>query len=472
MLMAVGMIQSAEKWGIPEDGDVAVLTDENFDSFVKKHEWVFVKFYAPWCGHCKTMAPMYSELALEQKFAADGIPIAKLDGTIHKEKGKMASGYPTLKLFNRGFAIDFKGEREKKDILAFIQEKKNLKVEKINTLDEYEEIKNAKLAVVYFLESNNNEDFEQFRRFVLQYNKDIPMVITHNKEIQQAMGGKGAASMIVIRNFDDGHKLFNKDRPFKDEELQEHFKNERFAVVMEHSPESADKAYEDKKPTVYLFTDNPQDEALKLLRQIAPQYAKDFSFIYADANNSKLSRLLEFFGIKTNGHLRVSVTKGNKAAKYKINEINEANIVQLLEDIKANKARQYIKTDPIPSSNDQPVKTVVGASFNDEVIKKNKHVLIEIYTPWCGHCKRLEPIYHELAIQLSQYDDLVIAKMDGQSNEHPKVETKGYPTILFFAKGRKDKPVKYEGPHEIQKFVVFLNKEIGRVHKLSTSSEL
>ena len=73
---------------------------------------------------------------------------------------------------------------------------------------------------------------------------------------------------------------------------------------------------------------------------------------------------------------------------------------------------------------------------------------------------------------MSHYDDLVIAKMDGASNEHPKAEANGYPTILFFPKGRKDKPIKYEGAHEIQKFVVFLNKHIGRVHKLSTSSEL
>ncbi len=71
--------------------------------------------------------------------------------------------------------------------------------------------------------------------------------------------------------------------------------------------------------------------------------------------------------------------------------------------------------------------------------------LSKVYAPWCGHCKSLAPIYKKLAKRFSAVDNVVIAKMDGTENEHPDVEAKGYPTILFFPAGENKKPISFEG---------------------------
>ncbi|EFA84124.1 SNF2-related domain-containing protein [Heterostelium album PN500] len=107
---------------VAADGNVVVLSPDNFDTVVDGTKTVFVKFYAPWCGHCKKLAPDYEVIA--DTFAGSKqVVIAKLDCDVHKELcGKYdVSGYPTLKVFAKSKeAKDYNGMRSIEEIVTFV----------------------------------------------------------------------------------------------------------------------------------------------------------------------------------------------------------------------------------------------------------------------------------------------------------------------------------------------------------------
>ena len=104
-----------------------VLTDSNFDQIVNDPtKDVLVEFYAPWCGHCKTLAPKYEKVAAT--FAREsGVVIAKIDADKYKDIGGRygVSGFPTIKFFSKRSkdAADYNGGREEKDFIDFINDK-------------------------------------------------------------------------------------------------------------------------------------------------------------------------------------------------------------------------------------------------------------------------------------------------------------------------------------------------------------
>ncbi|KAL4603441.1 hypothetical protein ACB092_10G124400 [Castanea dentata] len=107
--------------------NVVVLTSDNFGEVVlDETKDVLVEFYAPWCGHCKNLAPTYEKVATAFKLEED-VVIANLDADKYKDLGEKygVSGFPTLKFFPKGNKAgeEYEGGRDLEDFVAFINEK-------------------------------------------------------------------------------------------------------------------------------------------------------------------------------------------------------------------------------------------------------------------------------------------------------------------------------------------------------------
>ncbi|GAB4835753.1 hypothetical protein Ancab_000663 [Ancistrocladus abbreviatus] len=110
-----------------EPSHVVILTPDNFDEIVlDKSKDVLVEFYAPWCGHCKALAPTYEKVATAFKLEED-VVIANVDADKYKDLAEKygVSGFPTLKFFPKGNkdGEEYEGGRDLDDFVGFLNEK-------------------------------------------------------------------------------------------------------------------------------------------------------------------------------------------------------------------------------------------------------------------------------------------------------------------------------------------------------------
>merc|ERR1711964_90214 len=139
------------------------------------------------------------------------------------------------------------------------------------------------------------------------------------------------------------------------------------------------------------------------------------------------------------------------ASEVQPSDLTVENIGTFADAVLAGTIAAHLKSEPIPESNDGPVAVVVGKQFDEIVKDPTKDVLVKFYAPWCGHCKKLAPVWDDLGEHFKPHPNVVIAKFDATANEADGVEVRGYPTLKWYPRDNKE-GVSYDGERDLESF--------------------
>jgi len=94
-------------------------------------------------------------------------------------------------------------------------------------------------------------------------------------------------------------------------------------------------------------------------------------------------------------------------------------------------------------------------NFDAVVLSAEHDVFVKFYAPWCGHCQRMEPAWHELGITEKQ---AVVARLDASNYRDlaTKYQVRGFPTLKLFKKSDKQNPVPYQGARDFAAMAQFI----------------
>jgi len=463
LILALAVLAHSEE--IKKDRGVLVLEKDNFKAAVTDNKHVLVEFYAPWCGHCKSLEPEYIKAAQKLVDINSDILLAKVDATEQSELAEehKIRGYPTLKFFRDGKPSDYNGGRTADEIVNWLLKKTGPAAKAIASVDEAKEFAAANNIVVLGLFKDLESEAAKQYLAAAQEIDDFRFGISADADVLKEYEVAGDAAVLLLKKFDDPKVAF--DGEIKSDAIVKFVKTESLPLVIEFNHESAQKIFGGEvKNHLLLFVGKSHADAEKITgaaRDVAKDFKGKVLFVTVDTDEDEHQRILEFFGMKKDElpamrliHLEEEMTK----YKPEATELTGETMKTFVQTFIDGNLKPHLLSEEIPDDWDKnPVKVLVSKNFDSVAFDKSKDVLVEFYAPWCGHCKQLAPIYDELGEKYKDHESVVIAKMDATTNELEHTKIQSFPTIKLYKKG-DNQVVPYTGARTLDAFVEFLEQ--------------
>lgn len=332
LLMCVFVILSSTVFSISSASEeekeyVLTLDHSNFSEIVSKHKFIVVEFYAPWCGHCKNLAPEYEKAASVLSSNEPAIVLAKVDANAEENKQLAEQfeiqGFPTIKILRNGGekVQEYKGPREADGIVTYLKKQVGPASNEIKTAEDADRlIDDKKIFIVGIFPKFAGEEFENFLSVAEKLRSDYDFGHTTNAELIRR--GESSVPKPTVRLLKPFDELFVDFKIFEVDALAKLIEETSTPLVtlFDQNPDNQpflNKYFQSPDEKAMLFLDFGHDQIdnfkSKYNEIAGPYKGKGLKFLLGDIPASEGA--FQFFGL-TEDQAPVLVVQNDKGLKY------------------------------------------------------------------------------------------------------------------------------------------------------------
>eukprot|EP01134_Creolimax_fragrantissima_P001893 CFRG1893T1 len=428
---------------VKDEHGVYVINDSNFHEFLDETEILLIEFYAPWCSHCKKLAPKWAEVA-NILHDSTNVKVAKVDATLNEILADTydVTDYPAIKLINEGIVYDFEGNPLTSDLVGFVQFKIGPPAIHIETLADFLAIESSLDVFVMGLFSSHDSYVAQEFMLAGAEFQTPRFYYSIVEEVGEYLNSQGKDKIFILKKYDDYRTelepVGNVEKGWTFDEIFDFVKDKWLPIVIPYSDQNSNVIFKSElKVHALLFAkkDNLLEYNTCYMR-LANKHKEELVFVSVttDDEDAEAEGVMQFFDI-AGSQPTMRIVEVNTQAKYTLaGKLSCEKIEKFVEDY----LQGELETEgnkPLDSWDAEPVKLLNDFNINTVALEKSTWSFILFYAPWDNHSKVLLPKWKLLAEYYDDDKEIIIAKIDSSRSSVQHYPVKQYPTLVMFGKG-------------------------------------
>ena len=444
----------------PKIKQTLLLTDLTIERAILNNEKITIIFFAPWCEYCKNFLPLFQKFSESKDIKKYNMTLGQIniDYYIKTRDQFNINYYPTIIFFNNfgKEKLIYNSQLTYEGLNEFFYRNLINPFHFLFNLNQSKEIENKEGINFIYFGKDENDIKTLINRSLKDYSHNY--YLTNEKKLYKEYNILKERTLLLIKEYDEKFDYLIENN-ITENNINSLIKLNEFPYILSVI-DALDQMSYFQESIVFVVKNNIIKDFNDFIYKQAKIYRGRLRFCFLNEEND--FKLIEFINYTNLSNVKISIIdfKQGDINNISFNEtFSYEKIIIFFDNYLKGYYKLPLKSEKIPINNNKTIFKLVKDNFINEVINNKKDIFVKFYSPYCGHCIKLSPLYEELGKKFEKINNYIkIAEFNIAENDFDYFQIKGYPTLIFWNGNNKKIYYEYAGDRSVNDMINFIIK--------------